>query len=792
MKKKIVITGNNLLTTTNDAWGGVNNSEGPINMHGITVPVGNEWGINRDEIERFIKAQFTTKFGDFRTTSPDANNFIHILCFATKADASLYDGDPEMYGPGGSNDKVVKNLTIPISTASVDSYIGTLAVNRSTSTQYLLKDGDSFEIPVRFNAKHIIAATSTQEAMSGSGTLIVERSPNGTTWTQVKTQTIAASSEESGYPDSVDLKGLLLTGTQNHVRLRVVFPYTDFEGEARTLASSPVVLNVTSVTLSLDMTTAWQEPQVNPSALQLAYTVRGTVARVLHLKVTGSVSTYETTSELSAAQTSASFSLAEMSAYGLLTHGIKTCEAWLTAGNATVGELESEHLIVRIMVARTSADGYLEPRLLISEMKAEVENFVQTRLLAYAVYSPQLNGEGEVTNTGPAIPLTFLLTNSANSILTTQQDTYATSLVNPSPGTKYYLDMTVEIEQDGDTLGSFLHATREHNGSLTDFLLDSTGSGSIYLRVDNSGGFQPTSGSTFLLNPKHRNNDEANPKTILNAKNNNAVVESTWQNFRLGNEDGYIKDDEGESCLRIPAGRTLNIAYNPLAALYRSPNSSLNIEMDVCIRNVTNEDDPIVTLAEQVSGVWRGLRMQPMVGFFTTESWNSDEESDFRWQEDVRTHIAFNIVNAVYPNAHNDALTTAEKATQAQGSFPLVRVFINGIINRELVYSPSASEFCTGAMSNGGMTFGQNGADIDIYGIRIWEGVALTPENVLQDYISTLPDSDKKRRLKAENAIIDPNTGLIGLDYITGEGNVTGIKKNVLMETLRLAGQLPA
>ena len=36
------------------------------------------------EVERFLKAQFGMKFGDFRTTSPDANNFIHILCFQLK------------------------------------------------------------------------------------------------------------------------------------------------------------------------------------------------------------------------------------------------------------------------------------------------------------------------------------------------------------------------------------------------------------------------------------------------------------------------------------------------------------------------------------------------------------------------------------------------------------------------------------------------------------------------------------------------------------------------------------
>lgn len=252
-------------------------------------------GHSGQEVERFLKAQFGTKFGDFRTTSPDENNFIHILCFATKADATLYDNDPETYGSGGSQDKVVKNLTIPISTASVDSYIGTLAVNRSTSTQYLVKDGDGFEIQMRFNAKHIIAATSQQEAMSGIGTLIIERSPNGNTWTQVMTKAIAASSEDTGYPDTVDLEGLLLTGTVNQIRLRVLFPYTDYEGAAKTLASIPIVLNITSVSLSLESTTAWQEPQVNPSALSLAYTVRGTITRVLHLKVTGSVGTYETT-----------------------------------------------------------------------------------------------------------------------------------------------------------------------------------------------------------------------------------------------------------------------------------------------------------------------------------------------------------------------------------------------------------------------------------------------------------------------------------------------------------------
>ena len=776
MAKKITIAGSNLLTNLSQDWGGVNDGDSAITIHGTDVPPGAEYGINRGEIERFLKAQIGAKFGDFRTTDPDASGYIHILAFATEDDAAAWDEDAE-----AAAGLILKDLTVPISTASTDSYTARLATSRSTATQYLVKDGGSFEVPLRFNAIHVIAATSTQEYMSGNGTLIVERLQGGQ-WLQVATQTIAASSESSGYPATVDLKGLLQNGAQNQIRLRATFVYTDYNGETKTMGSTPIVLQINSVTLSIEMTTAWHEPQVDPSALNLTYTVRGTVNRTLHLKVTGSVDTYETSHSLTSAQTQDSFSLVEMSAYGILTHGIKTCEAWLTAGDSSVGELESEHLVVRIMVVRTSAgeEVYMQPRLLISEMREEVENFVQTRLLAYAIYSPSINQEGNIVNAGPAIPTTFVLTNSANSIISAQQTVYTSILTNPSPGTKYYLDMTVEIEQEGSTLSSFLHATREEGGIVKDFLYESIGEGNIYLRVDNTGGFQPTAGSTFLLNPKIRNNDEANPRTIINVKSG-ATIPSTWQNFRLGTEDGYLKDNEGEACLRVPAGRTLNIEYNPLAVLYRSPNASLNMEFDICVRNVTNEDDPILTLAEQVSGVWRGLRLLPMIGYFTTESWNSDEESDFRLQEDVRTHIAINIVNAVYPNAHGDALTTAEKAAQAQGSFPLVRVLINGKINRELVYTPAASEFCTGAMSNGGITIGQDGADIDIYGIRIWESQTLTPEDVFQDYISTIPDSDKKRKLKAVNDIIDPNTGLIGLDYITGNGSVPGIKKNVLI-----------
>ena len=228
MAKKVTITGSNFLRSTSDAWGGKNQTQSDQSVYGIPVPAGAEWGANKDEVERFIKAQLGSKFADFRTTEPDANNFIHILCFASVEDATSYDSDPV-----AGESLIVKNLTIPISTASIDSYVASLTTSRSTSLQYLVKDGDSFRIPLRFNATHIIAATSQQEPMSGNGTLIVERSANGTTWTQVYTRTIATSSESTGFPIDLDIKGMMNVGSLNYIRLRATFPYTDNEGTER-------------------------------------------------------------------------------------------------------------------------------------------------------------------------------------------------------------------------------------------------------------------------------------------------------------------------------------------------------------------------------------------------------------------------------------------------------------------------------------------------------------------------------------------------------------------------------
>ena len=84
-----------------------------------------------------------------------------------------------------------------------------------------------------------------------------------------------------------------------------------------------------------------------------------------------------------------------------------------------------------------------------------------------------------------------------------------------------------------------------------------------------------------------------------------------------------------------------------------------------------------------------------------------------------------------------------------------VIIMVNGNIEREMKFNiATKDEFCTGELSNGGITIGQDGADIDIYSIRCYANRQLTAQNVVKNYIATLPTAEEKLRVRTENDIM--------------------------------------
>ena len=452
------------------------------------------------------------------------------------------------------------------------------------------------------------------------------------------------------------------------------------------------------------------------------------------------------------------------------THGVHKVEAWLQCDDGLGGTITSEKLVNRFMMV--ADENNTKPYLMLQNVDGMIDNFVQTEVAEYAVYAP--NKE--------KVDVAFLLTTYTTDYETTKPSEYFRLEQSVVPQTPNKLLTTVEIEAENDaaamdTYNTYFRVRRIDGSTDTDFMKESTGETSYLVIVDNTNAMTPVSGATFLMNPKIRNNNEVNPMTILNAKNNNAVVPSTWTNIGLIN-DGWMTDDEGNKVLRIMAGGTLEIKKNVWAQFRTNPNSSLTFEIDCKISNVTNTTDPIIQMFSGTADTFRGLKMNALEGWLKNGTEQSSDDTLFAWQEDVRTHFSFNLNHQVFPNK-GDVKYDSKDATKANGSIALARVLVNGDCVRELKYDTTKVDEWSSS-DEGSIIIGNEGADIDIYSIRIYENKQLDTIDILtRNYLASLSKADDKLALKQKNDLLDG--GLISVEKT----------KNAKLNTMVWHGILP-
>lgn len=627
---------------------------------------------------------------------------------------------------------------------------------------------DSMPMGFRFSGWR--STDGVRENIGVRCTLEFQRSlDNGTSWTSVGTLPGALDSVDSSDTQSlteIDIAPYL-TGGKQRLRARAYYTYTDDKGQERTARSVfvPIGMEVVKTQLSLVCQQNWHTPlyaEVCRSAggFPISYMVYGSVAKTLHVEIGGPGVT-QVSADYALSESDDSVTLTKRiadaaSSAGLLRHGVRTVRAYLTCNDGLGGTLRSEMLVNRfMMVDPATAEDELRPYLLVQNELRRTDNYATARLMEYAVYSPVRVGD-MVVNRGPDVPLVFTLAGYSETWPAEGIPQYFRMETLCTPGTAYTLDATVEME--GETaaeVSAYLHVSKKVAGEREeDMLAGSTGESPLVITVDNSESYVPVAGASFLLNPKARDNSEVRPDRILNARNGGAEVPATFTGFGWKN-DGWLRAEDGQKVLRIPGGAQVNIQYNPFAQFLRTPDSGMTLEIDFAVRNVTNEIDPIIALCEG-TGLFRGLRMRAMTGNLFTKNNTVESETDFHWAEGERTHIAINIHNAVTPGGTDALVPEGSPTLNTQSTrIALVRVFIDGVIQRELRYSVSdAGEFCTGEMSNGGLTLGHEGVDLDIYLIRCYTNTALEARDVLRNYISTLPSTEEKRASNKRNDIL--------------------------------------
>ena len=639
------------------------------------------------------------------------------------------------------------DLVIPIT--SDESYYAVL--NTSIPLTDIIITDNSFIVPLNFQAVKINALGSINT--NARGTLTIERSTdNGVTFNEVGKLTNTLISENFGDDEkytNIDLGKYLNSGNQI-LRVKASYEYEDsVTGLVRTATSSWVNIgnSVTKTELKLTLETNYFTPMLAKNEetgeynrFVVNYRVLGATKKKLYVIVNGSIAPTTIVKELAADVdgTTEGISLGYDDNFGFHTHGVHEVVAYLEAEDGLGNIIKSEELRNQFMMVNPESEGYdaTKKYLLLQNVKQEATNYIQTEVAQYAVYAPDKSD----TET------TFKITDSKDVSYTEVTKTVVANTANA-------VEMTVEIEPEDEGNIPEGYRTRFYvfNGEENFILSSGLNEFGYYdLYVDNSEAVVPVLGSTFLMNPKNRDNSEANPKRILNERANNNEVASTWENFGFIN-DGWMLDKDGNKVLRVMAGNKLTIKRNVLKQFMTSPDSAMTIDIDFKVSNVTDLDNPVLAVD---GGGGKGLILNALKGWVKTASYNDSDNCMFAWREDKRQFLSLNIHNNVRPYG-KECVFPSDKASQAQGSLALARVLLNGDLVREIPFDKtSTSEWCTD--ENAAIVIGNEGADIDIYSIRVYENTQVDIKDLLnRNWVSSLPTTAEKQAAKAYNDLLE-------------------------------------
>lgn len=359
-------------------------------------------------------------------------------------------------------------------------------------------------------------------------------------------------------------------------------------------------------------------------------------------------------------------------------------------------------------------DTFSKPLCAINNISSVIYNWEYSRLYRITVYAKGYS-EDYVT-------ITSILANTANA-----EDTYFNKV------------KTVSIPRDSDQpeayqgnisyfFGMVGLSQKEIKASLiikvdSDTIISSEDG--IQLTISNDSQFTYTEGAEYTF-------DQYDPD------NSNIITQEVLSNIE--SPDGLNQDGE-MTVFRISAKdyRTPVISKNLSSSL---TNNGFAFELDFKTYNISNPDYPI-------------LKLGRFILYPTEFNWQfSDNESESvdktarsaLFQEGEKTHILVEIVPE-FKAIKREIPMEMEKV--ADRTINIVRVFINGVIDREFRYN-TLSDFNLNGFN---LELAPTTSDIDIYTMRIYNR-ALTHSEVSNNYISTLSDINSKKAFQENNAII--------------------------------------
>lgn len=560
----------------------------------------------------------------------------------------------------------------------------------------------------------------------------------GVTGTYVEVPSLAQTVIATVGRLSVDVKQFIQTGTN---RVRLFFTAVDEES-----ISSSIVFNVTLAEMYIE---AWEgglmwnrpirEDDYSTDYSIGGFRVVGNIVKHIHLRISRAsevVAYYDydlvnqefTANALFFGRTYG-LNLAspvgeDGSSLPALETGVYTVKAWLTSGTLS---MEDNAVIFNIMYI-ASGEQDTARLVVMNNSGSDVNNYDEAaHLCDYAIYDRGASS-AQVTITTTAyqssVPMTPVIDTITVETGTVRSLTKAINVVTSEDNLRvhYKVALTSSIYADD------------------------------WSRVDNTEIFPYTTGATFYLNPSLRDNGEGSREILYNTAGNSAVAIDgiEWQKMSWVNGmDGWTEDGTGRKCLYLPARSRLVIPSTSFNFLSATP-----ISFEFCYRvsNVSDYSENVISIAQNPTAEgFKGIRIRPTN--ITLHSGNDgSSENDIYQGTNVSDESVIHLVVTIQPSF-------------AGSGKNLVTGYINGTKNFQFEYSGSWVNTAASAI------FGSNSADLSVYLVRVYKGVAISDADVEKNWLSSFANRSEKVTYKAWiDSVLREGTRGIGYDTIKNSG----------------------
>lgn len=593
--------------------------------------------------------------------------------------------------------------------SGVSSYVVKLETNSETSIEGSSRD---ININLRFTSQYY---NPIDQSLSDSGedaTIVIQRQMEGSdSWTTVGTISSFPSSDANTGPyRTLNLRPYIVNGTQ-YLRFAAT---GNISGEVTTLVTFTINLAEMEASFAINWGNCfvYNEEIPSTSTITIPLHISGTVHKFLYYELYSSANNKLTEGSLDIGTSEYIESTYQsLVLYHPQTADVCRIRVRLRYGNTNVYTDWIEQKFMVSVVGNTTV------LLCINNITNPVYNWTNQHMLDYAVYNPNV-----ITGSNVSFELKDI------NEETTWMSINTSNVVN---GNIYDFTPYLSIENSTPS-GPVRLFSAKLNIKVQNVL-----QAMITYNVDNTNDFAPTAGANFVLSPSSRSNYDSDRQVIHNETNletEQKLINAIWENVVFEN-DGWISEDNIKM-LRILAGSKVTIPFESYSNTTKY--NGLTIEITLRTKNVSNEEYPILKMGKEISGQFVGLILYPKKGYFFKSANNVALFQDIEWRENVATTIAINIV----PN-----LTIKGRTIN------LVRMFVNGCINREFLFS-TTDNFWDGSNS-GGIQIGGTSADIDIYSMRIFKEKLLSTLEIFNDYVASVTDIDTKIALIQANNITE-------------------------------------